>query len=103
MKALTKSVPPESKWLFGNDLSKRINQLNSTNSTLIKTSKVRKITDIHSSNPNHQHLQLIIKKTYRLPRLALFKGRDGQDSRATDLPETRDKLEGNWKYIKTFS
>ena len=38
MQALTKSIPPESKWLFGNDLTKRINQLNSTNSILIKTS-----------------------------------------------------------------
>ena len=31
MQPLTKNVPLESEWLFGNDLSKRINQLNSTN------------------------------------------------------------------------
>ena len=38
MQPLTKNVPPESEGLFGNDLSKRINQLNSTNTALIKTS-----------------------------------------------------------------
>ena len=38
MQPLTKKVPPESEWLFGNDLSKRIDQLNSTNTALIKTS-----------------------------------------------------------------
>ena len=38
MQPLTKNVPPESEWLFGNDLSKRIKQLNSTNTALIKTS-----------------------------------------------------------------
>ena len=38
MQPLTKKVPPKSKWLFGNELSKRINQLNSTNTALIKTS-----------------------------------------------------------------
>ena len=37
MQPLTKKVPPESEWLFGNDLSKRIDQLNSTNTALIKT------------------------------------------------------------------
>ena len=36
--SLKKSIPPESEWLFGNDLSKRISQLNSTNTALIKTS-----------------------------------------------------------------
>ena len=35
---LTKNVPPEPEWLFGNDMSKRINQLSSTNTALIKTS-----------------------------------------------------------------
>ena len=35
MQPLTKNVPPESEWLFGNDLSKRINQLNSMNTALI--------------------------------------------------------------------
>ena len=35
---LTQKVPPESKWLFGNGFGKRINQLNSTNTALIKTS-----------------------------------------------------------------
>ena len=38
MQPLAKNVPPESEWLFGNELSKRINQLNSTNTALIKTS-----------------------------------------------------------------
>ena len=38
MQPLAKNVPPESEWLFGNELSKRINQLNSTNTVLIKTS-----------------------------------------------------------------
>ena len=38
MQPLTKNVPSESEWLFGNDLSKRITQLNSTNAALIKTS-----------------------------------------------------------------
>ena len=38
MQPLTKNVPPESEGLFDNDLSKRINQLNSTNTALIKTS-----------------------------------------------------------------
>ena len=38
MQPLTKNVPPESEWLFGNNPSRRINQLNSTNTVLIKTS-----------------------------------------------------------------
>ena len=38
MQPLTKNVPRESEWLFGNDMSKRINQLKSTNTALIKTS-----------------------------------------------------------------
>ena len=38
MQLLTKNVPPESEWLFGTDLSKRINQSNSGNTALIKTS-----------------------------------------------------------------
>ena len=38
MQPLTKNVLSESEWLFGNDLSKRITQLNSTNAALIKTS-----------------------------------------------------------------
>ena len=38
IKPLTKNVPSESEWQLGNDLSKRINQLNSTNTALIKTS-----------------------------------------------------------------
>ena len=35
MQPLTKNVTPESEWLFGNDLSKRISQLNSTITALI--------------------------------------------------------------------
>ena len=38
IKPLTKNVPSESEWLLGNDLSKRINQLNSTNTALTPTS-----------------------------------------------------------------
>ena len=38
MQPLTKNAPSECEWLFGKDLSKRINQLNSMNSALIKTS-----------------------------------------------------------------
>ena len=92
MQPLTKNVPPESESLFGKDSSKRINWLNSTNTTLIKicaSSHSGKITDTHSNNPSHQHLQPILQKTYILPGGALLKGRNGQDSSATDLPETK--------------
>ena len=48
-----------------------------------------KITETHSNNPSHQHLQPILQKTYILPGGALLKGRKGQDSSTTDLPETK--------------
>ena len=38
MEPFTKNVPPESESMLGNDLSKRINQLKNTNTTLIKNS-----------------------------------------------------------------
>ena len=89
----TKNVPPESKWLFGNNLSKRINQLNSTNTALIKTSissysgkNTRYSSKQSTSRPSTSHPTL--QKTCSLPRGALLKGRDAQDSRATGLPET---------------
>ena len=51
---------------------------------------VGKKTDTHLNNQNQscQHLQPTPQKTCSLPGGALLKGRDGQDSRATDLPET---------------
>ena len=36
MKQLTKNVPGESELLFGDDLNKRISQINNTNSALAK-------------------------------------------------------------------
>ena len=45
--------------------------------------------ETHSNNPSHQHLQPILQKTYILPGGALLKGRDGQDSKATDFPDTK--------------
>ena len=36
MKQLTKNVPAESELLFGDDLNKRISQINNTNSALAK-------------------------------------------------------------------
>ena len=50
---------------------------------------VGKMTDAHSNNPHHQQLQPTLQKTCILPGGALLKGRDGQDSRATELPETK--------------
>ena len=90
MQPLAKNVPPECEWLFGNDLSKRINQLNSMNTALIKTS-VRKITDTYSNNSSHQHQQSALRisnqhsKTCILPGGALLKGRDRQNLKATNL------------------
>ena len=95
MQPLTKNVPPESEWLFGNDLSKRFNQLNSTNTALIKTSISSysgKNTRYHLNNHHHQghqHMQPTLQKTCSLPGGALLKGRDGSNSRATDSPETK--------------
>ena len=94
MQPLTKNAPSECEWLFGNDLSKRINQLNSMNSALIKTSissysgKNTRYS-LNNQHQGHQHLQPTLQKTCSLPGWALLKGRDGSDSRATDLPETK--------------
>ena len=74
MQPLTKNVPPESEWLFGNDLSKRINQLNSANTALIKTKllsvhTVGKIPDTHLNqhHQGHQHLNQHSKKLAVFP------------------------------------
>ena len=61
MQLLTKNLLPEPKWLFGSDLCKKINQSNSMNTVLIKTSinsYSGKITDTHLNNQHqsHQHL-----------------------------------------------
>ena len=36
LKPLAENAPSESQWLFGDDLSKRINQINNMNSALIQ-------------------------------------------------------------------
>ena len=95
MQPLTKNFPSEPKWLFGNDQSKRINQLNCTNTAPIKTSISSysgKIPDTHLNNPHHQghqNLQPTLQKACSLSGGALLKGRDGSNSRATDSPETK--------------
>ena len=82
MQPLAKNVPPECK--FGNDLSKRINQLSSMNTALIKTS-VGKITDTYSNNSSHEHQQSALQKTCILPGGTLLKGRDSKNLRPTNL------------------
>ena len=84
MQPLAKNVPPECEWLFGNDLSKRINQLSSMNTALIETS-VGKITDTYSNNSSHEHQQSALQKTCILPGGTLLKGRDSKNLRATNL------------------
>ena len=45
MKQLTKDVPAESKLLFGDDLNRRISQINNTNSALAKPAAFTRPTD----------------------------------------------------------
>ena len=77
MEQLTKNIPSESEWLFGNDLTKRINQLNSTNTALIKTSissysgkNTRYSSKQSASRPSTSHPTL--QKTCSLPGGALL-------------------------------
>ena len=82
MQPLTKNAPSESEWLFDNGLSRRINQLNSMNTALIKTSislysgKNTRYS-LNNQHQGHQHLQPTLQKTCSLPGGALLKERDG--------------------------
>ena len=51
MKQLTKNVPAESELLFGDDLNKRISQINNTNSALAKPGRYKK----KSGTLQHHH------------------------------------------------
>ena len=64
MKQLTKNVPAESELLFGDDLNKRISQINNTNSALAKPAFTRP-----SQNGRYNKSQVPYNTTSKLPSI----------------------------------